>query len=487
MLGPWRPHADFQEWLLKQLRMLLPDETAKVIFHAAALEKVYLLDLDTLKQLVEAMYSPIGRPAVKQPEIFRAVVLALHYRISISSLVQRLRADEVLALACGFEPDDLPGVGNFYDFFNRLWLATVPFNVLRHPFKKKKKKLKANEKLAPDNPETVGDLVRQVIAGKSLGDGPESLLQDILVECAVIPSADMGLLGDVHKLTLAGDGAPLETGASSYGKKVCDCKLKGIYRCSCPRYYTDVNANWGWDSYHEQWFYGHTLYCLNAANSFNDLPLLLSLKQASCHDSITFVSAYQRLRSILPELKFEKILLDSAHDAYPIYLLMNEDEIEPFIDINLRGKKNDTAIDMIKIDSNGIPVCQAGLKMKFWGTDSKRYRIKWRCPKYKNLDSCDFKESCSSSSYGKVRYTRLDKDLRLFTKTPRGSKAWKKAFARRSSVERSLKRLLVDYRIESFRVRSDKQWFWLAAVAAINVHLDAQVKAAKWPLANAIA
>lgn len=148
MLGPWRPHAQFQDWLEKQLIGLLPQHEALIKFHANALEKVYILDLDPLKKLIFPRYSFTGRPAVNQPEIFRAMVLASHYKVSISSFVERLKVDDVLAIACGFTLSNTPGVGSFYDLFNRLWLAYVPVNVLRDPYKKSKKKLKANEKVA---------------------------------------------------------------------------------------------------------------------------------------------------------------------------------------------------------------------------------------------------------------------------------------------------------------------------------------------------
>jgi hypothetical protein len=75
-----------------------------------------------------------------------------------------------------------------------------------------------------------------------------------------------------------------------------------------------------------------------------------------------------------------------------------------------------------------------------------------------------------------VVYTRPENDYRLFTKTPHGSKAWKNVFARRSSVELSLKRAFVDYRIEQARARSDKRWFFIATLAALNQNLDAQIK-----------
>ncbi len=203
MLGPWRTHAQFQVWLEEQLQSLLPQQVEKVKFYADALEKMYILDLDRLKELIKPQYSSHGRPAVNQPEIFRAVVLASHFKESITSFVKRLKADEVLAIACGFEPGQTPGVGTVYDFFNRLWLGCAPGKVLRPPYKKKKKKLKANEKLPPDNPETVTELVNQVLNGESFEHEPENLLQKILAECAVKPSATLKLLGDTLKLTLA--------------------------------------------------------------------------------------------------------------------------------------------------------------------------------------------------------------------------------------------------------------------------------------------
>lgn len=42
-------------------------------------------------------------------------------------------------------------------------------------------------------------------------------------------------------------------------------------------------------------------------------------------------------------------------------------------------------------------------------------------------------------------------------------------------MERTLERILVDYAIENARLRAEKRWFWVASLAAINQHLDAQV------------
>lgn len=192
-----------------------------------------------------------------------------------------------LATICGFELH-IPGIGTIYDFLNRLWLEYAPQKAVQKPKPKGRKRTKSGEKLVPKHPGIVKKLVNQVLKGRILKKQPQRILQLILKECAVKPSSELGLLGDPDNVAVAADGAPLLTGANPYGKKLCECHSKGIFRCNCKRSFTDPNANWGWDSYHEQWFYGHTLYSITSANSPNDLPLLLNLVQASRHDSVTF-------------------------------------------------------------------------------------------------------------------------------------------------------------------------------------------------------
>lgn len=124
MLGYWRPHDNFQNWLVGKLQLLMPGLEPQILFHAKVLEKVYTLNLDPLKDLVANCYSPIGRPAQKQPELFRALVVMTHYsNDGITRFVERLHHDPVLAIACGFEFDSIPGEGTFYDFLHRFWLV----------------------------------------------------------------------------------------------------------------------------------------------------------------------------------------------------------------------------------------------------------------------------------------------------------------------------------------------------------------------------
>lgn len=45
------------------------------------------------------------------------------------------------------------------------------------------------------------------------------------------------------------DGTSARTGASCYGKLICACRKNRIFKCNCPRKFSDPDASWGWNSY----------------------------------------------------------------------------------------------------------------------------------------------------------------------------------------------------------------------------------------------
>lgn len=53
---------------------------------------------------------------------------------------------------------------------------------------------------------------------------PHALFQKIFKECFVIPSAKHGILGNLDALAIAKYGSSVLTGASRYGKLICDCR-----------------------------------------------------------------------------------------------------------------------------------------------------------------------------------------------------------------------------------------------------------------------
>ena len=68
----------------------------------------------------------------------------------------------------------------------------------------------------------------------------------------------------------------------------------------------------------------------------------------------------------------------------------------------------------------------------------------------------------------------------MFTPVPRGSQEWKNQMKNRTSVERTNKRILVDYGLELAHARGKKRTHWWTTVHSVNIHLDARIKQSKF-------
>ncbi|MBC7320123.1 transposase [bacterium] len=484
MLKPqhWIPHSLYQKNIINSLRSLYDSYKDRINEYSELIDKLFYLNLDDAYKVLAPFYSHTGRPAKFQAEILRSLVAMTHLRIySITKWVKKLRTDKILAIICGFDPDDIPGIGTFYDFLDRFWLANSEPSNVRVPHSKPKKPSKQQDKLPPRHPNVVRDIVRKITSGRNVSLGPQKVISILFSEIAVKPSIKMGLVKPNSVLT--SDGAPLESPSNPYGKKLCDCFKNGIKHCNCKRHFSDPSANWGWDSYHKRYFFGYTLYTISTNNNHYDLPLHFILPQANRHDSVSAVVALSQLKAIYPDYNFSYFIADSAHDNIATYKLCRFYRLNPIIDLN---PKNSSKEKIANLDSYGRPICPLGLPMVNWGYNKDRCRIKWRCPALtrknfkKQIGECPIKDRCSSSSYGRVMYTYPEVNPRLFTNPPRGSNLWNELYTRnRSSVERCIKRILVDYELEKARVYSRKQWIWRIALVCINIHLDAWIDFAR--------
>ena len=152
-------------------------------------------------------------------------------------------------------------------------------------------------------------------------------------------------------------------------------------------------------------------------------------------------------------------------------------DINAVIALNRRNEGNFTYPPALHIDDHGVPICPGENKMVYYGFDKGRSRFKWRCPRVMGKSKpCDACSKCSHSDYGRVIYTKPSWDLRLFTKIPRGSAAWKDQMKQRTAAERVNNRILNHYGIENSKTRGKKRISFFVAIAGINVHLDAQLK-----------
>jgi hypothetical protein len=277
-------------------------------------------------------------------------------------------------------------------------------------------------------------------------------------------SANLGLLGDLSALSLAGDGTPIVTASIARSKPTCTCHAQGLTDCIHPRIYSQPDCDSGWDSSREKYFNGYHLYMISAADSKYDLPLYPKLQPASRHDAVSLVISMIEFNQRFKLGIVDKMLLDAAHDAEAIYLLLDHQGIEPFIDLNNRSKKNTATKSDIQISPKGVPICPKGSPMKPNGFDQSQNRQKWRCSK-----SC----GCSTAKYGRTYHTHSTDTLRLFPKTVRDSEKWKLTYKRRTSIERSNKREKIDYKLEAGRHRSSMMWYMRVYGTMICQHMDA--------------
>jgi hypothetical protein len=207
-----------------------------------------------------------------------------------------------------------------------------------------------------------------------------------------------------------------------------------------------------------------------------DLPLYLRIVDATRHDSISAVVALAEFRDIYPNLTVDTFISDSASDNYATYELLNAWDINAVIALN-KTKQGVRQFPQCSVNEDGVPICPAGHEMVragFCGRD--RCRVKWRCPFV--LGKCDIAKpclDCSDSAYGRVVYTKPEWDLRLFSRIPRGSAQWKSIMKERTAAERVNNRILNHYGLENSKMRGKKRISFFAAIAAFNVHLDAQL------------
>ena len=473
MLGSWPSHAEYQQQTAHELSLIARFNPHSLWAYEDAISKLYILNLDPLKVLMSPLYSTNGCPAKNQPGIFRSMVLMNHLGYSLGEWIDWLPKVPVLWTACGFD-DGLPGVASYYDFINRIIPLDEKPRIKRK--KKKSKKKYGKNKMPPKHPGIVQKLVDQILDGRRFDQRPERLLQEIFAKVCVQPSIDLGLVPDT--VSISGDGTCVKTGASPYGRRTCECKENGIYKCDCPRRFSDPNATWGWDSHNERYFYGYTGYFMSTYNSAEklDLPLYLRFVDAKRHDSISAVVALAEFRDLYPGLTVDTFISDSASDNYATYQLLDAWNINAVIALNEKNSGNTKYPKSLKLNDNGVPLCPGGRKMVYRGFCPDRCRIKWRCPRVcGKCDPCDACGNCSLSAYGRVIYTKPNWDLRLFTRIPRGSLQFKLILKERTAAERVNNRILHHYGLENSKARGKKRISFFATVAAFNVHLDAQL------------
>ena len=155
----------------------------------------------------------------------------------------------------------------------------------------------------------------------------------------------------------------------------------------------------------------------------------------------------KKLVRVYGQKKGRIFLGDAGYDDRELYnFIVDQLKAEPFIPLNKRNQQPEKVLG-----THGLPLCKAGLEMKFAGIckDEKRARKKFRCPiiagnrkeKAKLPKQCPIEHERFSQDkcYGCTAYIDITDDHRK--QVPRESKRYKDSYKERTEVERYFSRL----------------------------------------------
>ena len=494
----WQSHTAYRINFIQAKARFHTDQRRELWdLYAVVRVKLMALNLDLVRDIIESLYSETGRPAKNQAQILRSVIAfclligKTPAGLSLTKWVKEvLPASPILIALVGCESRyDLPPLGSYYDFMNRLWDAD------REKYSRSKlfpagkngkliKNLGLDGKQVdadPDKYKTV-ELKDKILAGIPLGDKADSILQRIFYYIAVLPSMDKRIILKGDQFTLSGDGTAVSCHASPFGKRQKGCMDPASFRfhANCPRHYSDPDAEWGYDSHEKKHYFGRTLYMLCVHNDeFKvEVPLLLKYMGARRHDSVIFFYAADDLGRNKPAVSPANFCLDSAHDNIATYELLDHWGINALIDLNGRSAGNPGLPEDIKLNKQSHPICLGNVEMSPWGYDKIKEAYKYRCPmKCGRLAECPHASKCSKSEYGRTVYIKKNGDLRFFPKIPRDSEKFKDIYRHRTSCERVNNRVLNDYHLQRMMIRGDDHFAFWTMVIGVCIHLDAWMKA----------
>lgn len=468
-------HAAYQDTLVSEFLKFYPDPFYLSRATWAIIIEFWHLDLSLTDSILYEHYGKFGPQPRLPSSMLRSYLLSIKFKVSsITKWVAMLKENPLYSILSGFTFGDTPGIGTFYDFFSRIWNSdSNNFSQKERIPKPKVKKGKKKGDKTPANTETISSRLLPFLERHTIKPNHAFSLVFKLFKAQFLDiSINSGLI-DIKHLALAGDGTPVKTASMLRSKRLCDCKVNGINDCRCKRKFSQPDTNSGWDSSRECYFNGYHLFMFVASDSHSDLPVFPMLERASRHDMLSFLHSFFAMKAYLPQFRLEKLLLDSAMDAIPLYKYCKKEGITPFIDLKKTNNGNYKYKDSFTIDPDGVPRCKLGLRMRHDGYEPKKNRCKFRCPKANRKCGCFCETPCSQSKYGRTVHTQLKDNPRIFNIPPRDSEEWKNEYARRTSVERSNKREKQDYKLEDGKHRSTKMWYCRLYGIMMLQHLDA--------------
>ena len=197
---------------------------------------------------------------------------------------------------------------------------------------------------------------------------------------------------------------------------------------------SDRDARWGVkpESKECSFFFGYKLHT-SVIHGRLPVPASFEVTPGSAYDGNFFKKL---LSETSKKIKVKNAIADAGYDTLDNISYSKKRKIQPYIRANPRNSKNSLTSSKLTITLEGEVFCPGGKKLIYWGKEKRRKRFKFRCPLFKENDTCLFKESCWKGKYGRSFYISefhtLSQEMKLF----RTTKRFKKIYKKRQCVER---------------------------------------------------
>ncbi len=466
-----------------------PDSRAWMRDHIDIIAILWILDLGDALPVLVSGYAEHPRGGCPWPPLLmlRAFLLAaLTEHLAINKWAATLRQSAILRALVGITDEHLnkrdtnsPAVGAFYSFLHRIHdgplrnnpaVTVLPSDDERKRTHAPRLSQKAEKHLQDGRSQSVTATLLQQLRATREAKTPSDLLSrlhTILMNVAVKPSAEAGLLGDISELVTAADGCVLPTNASGRGHRSCECETR---RCDCPRTYGDPDARWGWDSYRDCYFFGHHFYEIIVPAPGHDLPIFLDIHSGNTTDFTASLDAYERLAKSLRDAgdgwRICEAVLDAGHDALAVHDGLRDWDIRPVIPLSKAAPATHPDRPEVSLSARGIPLCEAGVELASRGRASPQRPV-FLCPvKQGKLPTCPLAPADSPHwvcrpdlKWGPSVTVSTLSHPRLFPEIARNSAGYAEKYARRSGCERSNSVKKQKFKLLSCGHR--RQSFWL--------------------------
>lgn len=159
-------HEDYQNFVTKMICKYYPNKNSFTNSTWNIIERFWNIDLTYINSYLRDQYSKYGPKPRIPSNMHRSYLLSICLKVtSITEWVNQLRINPLYAILSGFNVDDTPGVGTFYDFFKRLWNSNKN-NFSSNLSKTKtnvKRPTKTNHKAASVEKVTIDQLLNNMI------------------------------------------------------------------------------------------------------------------------------------------------------------------------------------------------------------------------------------------------------------------------------------------------------------------------------------